>query len=131
MAYRLKPEELRTVCDPAALAFRSTAELAPIEGMIGQDRVVSATSFGIGMKHAGYNLFVLGPAATGKTTIMRRVLTRTAEGEPTPPDYCYVHNFKDQYRPTALELPAGRGRELRGGMGRLGGGGGGRRAPRL
>jgi lon-related putative ATP-dependent protease len=119
MAYRLKPEELRAVCDPAALAFRSTAELAPLDGMIGQDRAASATSFGIGMKHVGYNLFVLGPAATGKTTIMRRVLTRTAEGEPTPPDYCYVHNFKDQYRPTALELPAGRGRELRNEMARF------------
>jgi len=43
---------------------------------------------------------------------MRRVLTRTAQEEPTPPDHCYVHNFADPYRPTALELPAGRGREL-------------------
>ena len=119
MARRLKPEELRAVCDPGTLRFRSTAELSPLDGMIGQDRAVSATSFGIGVKHAGYNLFVLGPAATGKTTIMRRVLTRTAQDEPTPPDYCYVHNFGDPYRPTALELPAGRGRELREEMARL------------
>ncbi|MBI3030627.1 MAG: AAA family ATPase [Candidatus Rokubacteria bacterium] len=119
MARRLKPEEVRAVCDPTALPFRSTAELPLLDGMIGQDRAVSATSFGIGMRRAGYNLFVLGPAATGKTTTMRRVLTRTAQEEPTPPDYCYVHNFADPYRPTALELPAGRGRELREEMARL------------
>jgi lon-related putative ATP-dependent protease len=119
MARRLKVEELRAVCDPSLLPFGSTAELLPLDGMIGQDRAVGATAFGIGMKHHGYNLFVLGPAATGKSRTMRRVLTRTAEAEPTPPDYCYVHNFDDPYRPTALELPAGRGRELRDEMARL------------
>jgi len=116
---RLSPEDLRAACDPGALPFRSTEELAPIDSMIGQDRAMSATTFGIGMHRAGYNLFVLGPMATGKTTTMRRVLARQAETEPTPADYCYVHNFEDPYRPTALELPAGRGRELRDAMARL------------
>jgi len=100
------------VCDPATLGFVSTAELPPLDGMIGQDRALGATTFGIQMKHAGYNLFVLGPTATGRTTTMRRVLAQTAQDEPTPPDHCYVHNFSDPYRPTALELPAGRGRDL-------------------
>jgi lon-related putative ATP-dependent protease len=119
MARQLKPGELRAVCDPAALPFRSTAELPPLDGMIGQDRALSATTFGIAMPQAGYNLFVLGPPATGKTSTMRRILERRALAEPTPPDYCYVHNFADPYRPAALELPAGRGRELREEMGRL------------
>ncbi|HLE84399.1 MAG TPA: ATP-binding protein [Thermoanaerobaculia bacterium] len=119
MARRLEPDELRAVCEPATLAFRSTAELPPLDRVIGQDRAVTATTFGIGMKQAGYNLFVLGPAATGKTTTSRRMLLATAAEEPTPPDYCYVHNFADAYRPTALALPAGRGRELRQEMERL------------
>ncbi len=119
MARRLGAEELRAVCDPSVLPFASTAELPALDGMIGQERAVGATAFGIGMKHQGYNLFVLGPPATGKTRTMRRVLTGTAEAEPTPSDYCYVHNFDDPYRPTALELPAGRGRELRDDMQRL------------
>lgn len=71
MARRLKVEELRAVCDPSLLPFGSTAELLPLDGMIGQDRAVGATAFGIGMKHHGYNLFVLGPAATGKSRTMR------------------------------------------------------------
>ena len=110
MARSLRPAELRAVCDPATLRFGSTAELAPLEGMIGQERAVAATTFGIAMRRAGYNLFVLGPSRTGKATTMRRVLDRRAVEEPTPSDWCYVHNFAEPYRPTALELPAGRGR---------------------
>jgi predicted ATP-dependent protease len=119
MARDLKAEEVRRVSDPAALGFRSTAELAPLHGVIGQGRALDATTFGVRMRHKGYNLFVLGPAATGKTTTMRRLLAETAAGEPVPSDWCYVHNFTDPYRPTALELPAGRGRALRDAMARL------------
>jgi lon-related putative ATP-dependent protease len=119
MTRRLEPAELRALCDPATLPFRSTAELPPVDGLIGQERAATATAFGVGMRHAGYNLFVLGPARTGKTSSMKRVLARVAEREPVPPDYCYVHNFADPYRPTALEVPAGRGRGLRERMRRL------------
>ncbi len=119
MTRRLKAEELRAVCEPASLPFRSTAELPPLEAMIGQDRALEATTFGIGMKHFGYNLFVLGPPATGKTTTMRRLLAGVARAEPTPPDHCYVHNFADPYRPAVLEVSAGRGRALRDAMGQF------------
>ncbi len=117
--HRLKPEDLRAVCDPAALPFRSTDELPPLDGMIGQERALTATTFGIGVRYEGYNLFVLGPPATGKTTAMQRLLTRAAHDQPLPSDWCYVHNFADSYRPTAIEVPAGRGRELRDEMTRL------------
>jgi lon-related putative ATP-dependent protease len=119
VARSLPPATLRAACDPTTLRFRSTAELPPLDGMIGQERAVAATSFGIAIRRAGYNLFVLGPTRTGKTTSMRRVLGPRAADEPTPADWCYVHNFADPYRPTALELPPGRGRELRGEMARL------------
>jgi hypothetical protein len=94
MARRLPGEALRAVCDPGTLPFSSTADLAPLDGMIGQDRAVNATAFGVGMRDQGYNLFALGPARTGKTSVMKRVIARTAEAEPTPSDHCYVHNFE-------------------------------------
>lgn len=78
-ARRLKPEELRAVCEPAALGFASTEGLAPLEGMIGQARALEATTFGIRMKHRGYNLFALGLPAT---ITMRRLLDAAAAGEP-------------------------------------------------
>ena len=55
------------------------------------------------MRRADYNLFVVGAARTGRTSTMHRVLTQTAREAPTPPDYCYVYNFTDPYRPAALE----------------------------
>jgi lon-related putative ATP-dependent protease len=116
---QLKPDELRAVCDPASLPFRSTEELSSLDVMIGQERALSATAFGIGVRHHGYNLFALGPAATGKTTTMQRLLGKTAQDQPVSSDYCYVHNFTDPYRPSAIEVPAGRGRELRDEMARL------------
>jgi len=119
MARRLNAGELRSLCNPASLPFRSTGELPPLDGLIGQHRAASATTFGVGMRQGGYNLFVLGAARTGKTSAMKRVLARTAEGAPTPPDYCYVNNFAHPHRPNAVELPAGRGRELRDEMARL------------
>jgi lon-related putative ATP-dependent protease len=115
----VEPAQLRAVCDPAALRFHTTAELAPLDAMIGQERALAATAFGIGMRPPGYNLFVLGPRRSGKTTTMRRMLDRIAPAAPTPPDWCYVHNFGDPDRPIALELPAGRGRELQAETSRL------------
>jgi predicted ATP-dependent protease len=112
-ARALEAEELRAVCEPASLPFASTEALPPLNGMVGQDRAVTATAFGIRMKHRGYNLFVLGPPATGKTTTMLRLLGEAAASEPVGTDWCYVHNFADASRPSALALPAGRGRELR------------------
>jgi len=119
LARSLRPAELRAVSDPAAFRFRSTAELPPLVGMIGQERAVAATTFGVAMRRRGYNLFVLGPPRTGKRTSLRRVLDRRAAEERTPSDWCYVHGFADPYRPAALELPPGRGRELRAEMARL------------
>jgi lon-related putative ATP-dependent protease len=119
MARQLPAEALRATCDPATLPFSSTGDLVPLEGMIGQDRAVSATAFGVGIRDQGYNLFALGPARTGKTSVMKRVLAGAADREPTPSDHCYVHNFDDGYRPTALSVPASRGRELRLAMERL------------
>lgn len=119
MTEPLPPAQLRAVCDPALLGFRSTVELEPLSGVLGQERALRAIDFGIGMKVAGYNLFVAGPAATGKTSTMQAVLGRTARAEPVPPDYCYLYNFEDPYRPRAIELPAGQGRALRDGMARL------------
>lgn len=119
MAHRLKAEALKAVCDPGSLPFHSTEELPQFDGLIGQERAARATAFGVGMAHSGDNLLVLGPTRTGKTSAMKRVLVRKAEGEPAPPDYCYVHNFADPYRPTALAMPPGRGRQLRDEMARL------------
>jgi lon-related putative ATP-dependent protease len=81
--------------------------------MIGQERAVGAVRFGIGIQRDGYNLYALGPSGTGKRTTISQFLERKAADEPVPSDWCYVNNFEDTHKPNILELPPGKGPELR------------------
>ena len=49
---------------------------------------------------------------TGRKTLVVNFLEEIAKTKPTPPDYCYVYNFKDPNKPNAIKLPAGKGIEL-------------------
>ena len=115
----LAPRQLRRGCDPSGFAFETTAELEEVPGIIGQERVEEAVRFSIGIRRYGYNLYALGPAGMGKHSFVRAFLERQAGEAPAPPDWCYVHNFKDGRRPRALKLPAGRAPRLREQMERL------------
>ena len=108
--------ELRRAVDPAALGFKTTTELEPARGLIGQDRALKAIQFGANMASHDYNIFVLGPAASGKTTAVRQHLERKVKDLPTPRDWVYVNNFETPNRPIALSLPTGRARALVKGM---------------
>ncbi len=112
-ARRLPPEALRRLCDPAAWSFQTTAELEDVAQVVGQDRAVDAIRFGIGIRRSGYNLFALGPPATGKRSTVRQFLEQRVSSEPIPSDWCYVNNFEEPHRPLALELPPGQGARLR------------------
>jgi len=109
----LSPSALSAPCDPAALPFASTAELAAHDDTIGQAQALRALDLGLTIRADGYNLFVVGAPQTGKHSILRRLIAARAATEPTSPDLCYVHNFDDPDRPLALELPAGRSRPIR------------------
>lgn len=94
LSRRLKCEELRAACDPAALPFRSTRELTPLDRLIGQERALEATTFGLGMIRSGYNMFVLGLPATGKTSSMLRLLEATAAEGARPSDDDFGELFR-------------------------------------
>ncbi len=107
---------LRRVVDPAALGFKTTADLEPISGLIGQERALRAIEFGAEMKANDFNIFVLGPPAAGKATAVRAFLTEKAKGLPAPADWVYVYSFDQPNQPRAIRVPAGRARELERGM---------------
>ncbi len=111
----LKSRELRYTCDPAQFAFKTTSELAPLDEIVGQERAVEALNLGLGIKDVKnrYNIFVAGDPGTGKMSAVEHFLSRASRDEPTPTDLCYVHNFESPYNPHCLELPAGKGRQLR------------------
>lgn len=105
----LSPDKLRLVCDPAGLAFETTAEVEPTTAIIGQPRATRALEFGMGLKSKGYNIFVLGSSGTGRSMAIRHFLRERCGNEPTPPDWIYVHNFDATHRPRAMSLAPGQG----------------------
>ncbi len=109
----LNPEQLYSACDLSHLKFTSTNELQAFEGIFGQARAVEALEFGVGIKQDGYNLFVLGPTGVGKHSLIRHYLEQQSKQAATPYDWVYVANFNDAQKPRAIELPAGRGSELK------------------
>ena len=74
---------------------------------------MDAVHFGAGIRHDGYNLFVLGPSGMGKRSLVRQLLQEKASHESKPADWCYINNFSQPHKPTILKLPHGRGEELR------------------
>ncbi len=108
----LEAGELRRVVNPATLGFKTTEELHPITGLIGQDRALKAIQFGANIKSPDFNMFVLGPPASGKSTAVKAHLGPKAREAETPPDWVYVYNFENPNRPKALQLPHGRGKVL-------------------
>jgi len=94
------------------LFFKNTKELQGLKEYLGQQRAIEALKFGIGIKHEGYNLYLLGSTGLGKNTTVRELLTKEAQQAPTPYDWCYVNNFEDSHKPLVLKLPKGKGRSL-------------------
>ena len=110
-AKELSPKEIRIECEP--LECRTSGELAPLEGVIGQDRALRALNLGLGIGEKGFNVYVAGPPGTGKTTAVRNFLEAIAKNRPAPPDWCYVNNFHNSYEPLYIQLPTGRAKTFR------------------
>ncbi len=105
--YSVPATELTRNCDPSIFSIQTTADLEPLDSVIGQKRAVGAIDLGLNMNSPGYNIFVTGFEGTGKSTIVRDILVHHARQLETPPDLCLVHNFNDEYCPMALEMKSG------------------------
>ena len=107
--FKIPISMLAPMIDPGQLGFEDTSELEPLTEIIGQERAVEALEFGLGMKSAGFNIYVSGPVGTGKGTLVRQMVARLTHAAPAPSDWCYVNNFQNASRPLDLLFPAGQG----------------------
>jgi len=112
IGFEVPPEKLNVKCDPAGLAFETTEELAPLEGMIGQERALSTLELALNMAEPGFNLFVSGSPGTGRNTALTAHIEQVAKRQSIPPDWGYVYNFQDHSRPQPISLPPGSVRSL-------------------
>lgn len=118
---RLTSEKLKNVCNiEKELKFCTTSkDVTILEGVIGQDRAVKSMEFGLSMNAPGYNIFVLGPQGTGKSTYTKSVVNKAASRLKVPDDWCYINNFSEWDKPLAIALPPGKGRIFQSDMDKL------------
>lgn len=106
----LTPQELALHCDPTTLLAETHVEA----GIVGQARALAAVRFGIAMAPPDCHLFVMGPAGSGKRSLVRSAIAAHLVHDGIHrSDWVYVHNFETPHRPIALQLPAGRSARLR------------------
>ncbi len=109
---KLKPFDykvLRKKLDFHQLNFVTTKNLKKLTDFVGQKRALDALNFGIRIKSDGYNLYAMGPTGVGKRSLIRGLLKHHAKKQPSPHDWCYIHNFTTPDKPIALDLPHGVG----------------------
>ncbi len=109
---KLKPEQLTNKCTSEVFEFKTTEELSPIRGIIGQDRAKKALEFGLGVTRKGYNIYVSGQWGTGRNSFVNMLTEEQAIKRPAPSDWLYVNNFKDPYHPIAIKVSNGQGKNI-------------------
>lgn len=105
-------EKLKNKCNTECLKFNSTADLTPLQGIIGQERASNALDFGLSIKKKGYNIFVSGQSGTGRNSYVKLITDEKASRKKVPDDWVYVYNFKNPHSPLALNLKSGQGKKL-------------------
>lgn len=110
---KLQAQDIGPTLDPSTFGFRTTDELQPLDEIVGQPRAIRAMELGLGIRQAGYHIYLSGVSGTGKMDTARRMLDVRARSESPPPDWIYVNNFDEPDQPVAISLPAGQGAELK------------------
>ena len=108
----LSANQTDSAVDMEVLDFTTTAELEPLDEIVGQSRAMSALDVGLGIQQPGYNIFAAGLTGSGKMETIRRSLQRHLDGSRPPDDWIYVHNFDDPDQPWAITLEPGHGRRF-------------------
>jgi ATP-dependent Lon protease len=112
-ASKLPPEQLRWRFDAATLPFKSTEEVDPATGVVGQPIALEAMRFGLECDAPGQNIYIRGLSGTGRMTLVESMLEQLDPRPSRQLDRCYVHNFAQPDRPRLLTLEAGQGPKFR------------------
>lgn len=115
----LDPMQLYKACNIEQLKFNTTEELEDIDIAVGQQRAVDAVKLGIRMHKNGYNIFAMAPSGTGKLTTVRQLVEHEASRQDIPSDWCYVNNFSQPAKPTAIKFSPGQGKVFKQDMAQL------------
>ncbi len=101
----LSPEACTFRIDETNIQFQNS--ISSDFAIIGQERAMMAIEMAINIRAKGYNLFVSGPAGTGKRTAIKHVLNKLPPEPERMRDLCLACDFKDPDAPRPLYFPAG------------------------
>lgn len=113
---RLNWKQVHRHVDPAIFKFRTTSGVEKLSGVVEQARALEALELGLSIQKRNFNIYISGASGTGKSSLLKRLVNKTAAGMKTPPDWLMVNNFKRPETPCVFSLPAGMGMEFRAGM---------------
>ncbi len=109
----LPAEELRWRCDAGLVRFKSTAAVAAGPRVPGQAPAVEAFRFGTECDAPCQNILVRGREDVGGREMALDLLREACAPCDLRPDYAYVRNFADPWRPRLVAMPPGSGPEFR------------------
>ncbi len=98
---------------------KSSDSIDPCLEVIGQEKAIDSIKLGLNINSNGYNIFVTGPAGTGRTSTIKHLLEGLDHKTPELKDICYVHNFKNEDAPKVMIFKAGEGVRFKKDMGYL------------
>ena len=111
--YKVSEEDLRFKCSLDDLDFKTTEDIEPLGGIIGQDRAVTSIEFGLKMKHKGYNIYISGVSGIGRTNYAKSLIKKNVKFNNNLKDWVYVNNFRNNNEPISLSFKAGLGKEFK------------------
>ena len=115
----LKPTDLKNNQNQDYLDFETTKDLEPFNGIIGQERALSAIKSAMQIPQKGFNLYVSGSVGIGKTAYALSIVNNLSQKQKIPNDYCYIYNFENPNEPIAVSLEPGMGSEFKRDMNRF------------
>lgn len=107
--FELSPRDLKKECDVSLFGFDRTDQVSCDKVILGQDRAIKAIDFGLNLEDDWFNLYISGPAGTGRNTTIIEAVNRLARSKTPPEDICFLNNFEKPDEPKFLKVPAGRG----------------------
>ena len=111
--YKVSVEDLKCKNALDSIDFKTTEEITPIRGIIGQNRAVQAIEFGLKMRQKGYNIYVAGASGIGRSSYTYNLIEKNFKSNNNLKDWVYVNNFKNPNEPIALSFKPGEGKEFK------------------
>lgn len=111
--YKVNEENLKFKCSLDYVDFKTTEDIEPLGGIIGQERAVTSIEFGLKMKHKGYNIYIAGVSGIGRTNYAKSLIKKNIKCNENLKDWIYVNNFKNNNEPVSLSFKAGIGKEFK------------------